>query len=244
MSNLFANAKAAAPAKPAKPAKKDEKQHIEIKGLHTVAAIDSLIKTLEGIKATAAADVKVAAMDKFVELGTESGKKPESFRGTDGDASASVELRKRGENSKLSPAEVELLTQHGVPVKEVVAVEERFVINPTYMSDSKFLEKVSRLLEGKVPADFIQFQNKQSATVVADDTVDAVFALKDKATRELIETVTLVALKPKLEVTDMNDLFAAVQKMVTGKDVKAELEEVKAELKTKAEGKKAQKVAA
>ena len=52
-----------------------------------------------------------------------------------------------------------------------------------------------------VPEDFIMVQEERSSNVVTDETIEAAFS--KKAPREVIRTITTMALKPKLETTDL-----------------------------------------
>lgn len=213
--SLFSNAKTI-DAKPA--AKKgSKKEEIQLAGIETIAQIDALTKILAAARATIEAETKSAAMDLFVDMAD--GKRPENFRGVEGDASASVELRKRSTASALNEGEIQHLTSLGLKVEKAVAVQELFAINPAYAGDAKLLEKVSKALEKIVPVDFIVKQEEKSKTVVTDETIDGAFAAND---RTAIEIVSVLALKPKLEVTNVDKLFATVQKLVTGTDVEVE----------------------
>jgi hypothetical protein len=155
-------------------------------------------------------EVKAAALDIFVD--NANGKKPDSFRGLDDIASASVECRKRGTNSPLSEAEVELLTSCGIEVKKQVTVQQLFGINPKYAADDAMLEKISAALEAAgVPDDVIVVQEEVSKFVVDDAAAEKAFALNN---REAIETVITMAIKPKLETTDIASIMDDLKDVV------------------------------
>lgn len=199
MANLF---KKAAPVTTAKGTKKSTKAEHQINGLQQLAELDALIKSANALKASLEAEVKEQALDIAIE--TSNGKKPDSFRGIDGIASASLEFRKRSSVSALSEAEVELLGRYDIQAERVEVIQNLFAINPKYASDDALLEKVSAALEGIVPEDFITVQEGKEKFIVNDAAVDKAFAVK--APVEVIKTVITQAIKPKLEVTDLGKI--------------------------------------
>jgi hypothetical protein len=213
--NLFKKAVALeAPIAAAK--KADKKEHVELKGLKELAEIDALIKSLSTIKASLEADVKGKGFDTFFEM-AQNGKRPDSFRGTDGTASASVEMRKRSTASVLSDSEVDLLTSHGIKVEKKVTTQMLFAINPSYAADGELLEKVSEAISAIVPEDFIMVQEEKSSNVVSDETIEAAFA--KRAPREVIKTITTMALKPKLETTDLKVILDDIKHYIIETEV-------------------------
>lgn len=192
MSGMFSTAKTIA-AKPTAKAKKD-KLSVEISGLADVAKLDALIKAATAMKATLETEVKTVGFAKFMEIAN--GTRPTSFEGTDGDATASVELRKRGTNSALNEDEVAALATAGItPFKQVVT-NGLFAINPKYAEDATLLGKVEKVLAKLVPEDFIVRQDEVSKLVVSDEMLDAAF--RDGKSPAVIELLTTMALKPKL----------------------------------------------
>lgn len=201
---------------PAAPKAGKTKVEAPIKDLELVAELDALIKAATALKASAEASVKAAAYDIFIEEGHKIERRPTNFRGTDGIASASVELRKRAANSVLNAEQVALVEAHGMkPEKKIITVE-MFGINPVYSTDTKLLNAVNAALEHIVPADFIVLQEEKSAMIVTDQMLDQAFH-KD-VPREVVETVTVLALKPKLEVTDIPAIMQKLQSMLTADD--------------------------
>jgi hypothetical protein len=209
---MFDNAPVvAAPTK----ASAKEKPSIILAGLRDYAELDAAIKALEAAKATIKTKVETAAMKQFVKVGTETGVCPDSFKGVEGDASASVELRKRSTASALSDDERKALEAAGITVHKAIAQQFHFGINTKYTNDKALLEKVEKALESIVPADFIDKHAEVSKFVVDETALNGVFA-KAKADSTvdystMIRSVTTFALKPKLEKTDI----AAVMKNVT-----------------------------
>ena len=195
-------------AKPA--AVKKTKQEIAMAGIQQLAEFKAMMVSLEAASKTIEADIKEAGFAEFLQM---SGKvRPESFKGIDGQATCSVEMRKRGTNSALNEDEVETLKSFGLNAFQQVTTTEMFGINPTYASDEKLMDKVSAALEKIVPEDFFVIQKGVTRNVVDDALCDAAFQMpagEDRATA--VRMVTTMALKPKLNADyNMNGLAAAV----------------------------------
>src|SRR4051812_33316371 len=105
--NLFAAA-TALPAKEAKAKKADTKQEVEIKGLEKYAMIDALIVSLSSVQSTYETQVKTQMGAHFYADICTNRAKPDSFRGVEGAASASCEIRKRSTRSALTEAQCEV----------------------------------------------------------------------------------------------------------------------------------------
>lgn len=198
MKNIFAQAKVIE-AKPAK-SKKDDKTEVRIAGLEDYAIICDLVKNLTTIKETVGETVKNEMRKIFASSKT----KPENFRGIDGKASASCEMRKRSSTSPLTPEEVELLSRNSIPFDTVAVTEERYVINPAYMNDQKLLEKISEALSKVkgLPDDFIMLQKGTEKSIVSDRTIEKVFECG--LGESLIDTVAVLAIKPKMDNVDVS----------------------------------------
>lgn len=212
--SIFAAAKTIAPKKPAKAAK-DE---IQMPGLGMVAKIDSLIKTLGALQTTLTKEIKDTASVIFFDSVKETGRKPDSFRGIDGDASGSIEFRKRGTNSPLQPDEVDLLERFGLKVTDSIITQEMYGFNPAYNQDAAMFDMISAALEplitsGKLPADLIVKQDQVSKKVVTDEMLETACRMKDKLPTEVLSTLSTLAIKPKLESTDIVAIFSEVQEL-------------------------------
>lgn len=225
---MFSSAKVIAPK--ASAAKKSTKEEINIKNLRQFAQIKSLIASLEGIADSLDAGIKDEARDLFINMGMENGKRPDSFRGIDGDASASVELRKRSTASVLTDDQQALLATVGIQGETVTITQKLYGINPLYAENTEMLAEVEAALSDIVPADFIVLQEGRSKVVVNDGVMDSVFKTMEKQSnaakteaqkeaaistaRALIECVGTMALKPKLAVTDIASIFDDVRAAV------------------------------
>ena len=196
-------------AKPA--AKKNNKAEVQMKGLEQLAEIDALVKSLSGIYKSLESKVKSAAFDHFYSFVGDS--RPASFRGVEGIASASLEMRKRSTASALSEAEQALLAQHNLPTEKSIATNKMFGINPIYAENDALLAKVEAALAGIVPDDFIVLQEEKSKVVVTDETIELAFRSKTTPA-EVIQAITVLAIKPKLEVTDINKILADVKALI------------------------------
>jgi hypothetical protein len=210
MASLFANAKTVNPVKATK--KSSTKNEVQIDGLKQLAEIDALMKALTAAKTTLEQSVKSDAFDHFFNEAQETAKRPDNFRGIDGYASASVEMRKRATTSALSDEEVKMFEKYDLEVEKVVAVQKLFAINPSYASDDKLLQKVEEAIAQIVPVDFIVVQEEKSKNVVGEATIDKAFS--SKAPREIIEAITVMAIKPKLETTDIGEIINSVKTLL------------------------------
>lgn len=221
--SMFKNAAPVqAPAKAA--SKKSDKAEFQMAGMLAYSQIDALIKSLQGLQETYRADLDGAALDTF--MAQANGKRPDSFCGVEGIASASVELKKRSTASKVSDDELVVLTKAGLPVQKVVATQKCFVLNPKYSENMEVLSVIEKNLDGKVPADLIQVQEEVSKHVVTDDTLDTAFRIG--APREIIQMITTLSMKPKLEEVNIEQIVSDVTKLLLPKKVKAKKADVKA----------------
>lgn len=211
--NLFTQAKVV-PAKQAKA--KVEKSTVEIEGLETYSAICAVEKALKALKETYKGAIETHIVDQFVIDGTRAKKRPANFKGSEGSATASCELRKRSSISGLNDEEIILLNKYGIETSVESNAVETFIINPAYKDDQAILGKVSEAL-GKVkglPADFIQMQEATKKTIVTDASLDQVFALPEKAVRELIRVVGVLAVKPTLAGVDVREALESLKDVI------------------------------
>jgi hypothetical protein len=197
--SMFEKAKASPVTTKAAP-KKGDKAVFAIAGMEAFAAVKAVEKALKAVSSTLEQGVKAQMAVKFVEIGMKKGSRPDSFKGEEGQGSASCELRCRTSTSVLTVEEQSLLEEHKIPVVTLDTVVETFIINPAYADNSDLLERVSKALEGieGMPADFILHQSQKK--VCADEaSMNAVFALKDKAVvAALLPLVSTLAVKPTI----------------------------------------------
>jgi hypothetical protein len=211
MANLFATAKALAPA--ATTAKAGTKHRKEMADLQTYAQLDAFIKAAEGMKKSLGSEINAEALKEFMRLGA-NGVRPDSFEGFEGNATASMELRKRSTASVLTSAEIDELKRLGLPVETIVTQTKMFGIAPKFTEDMDLLAKVSEKLEGLVPEGFFVVQEEIKKEVVGDATLAEAFA--KKADEAVIRMITTSAIKPKLAVSDMAAILKAITPLLTG----------------------------
>jgi len=209
--NLFSTA-ATIKVEPKKASKSDNKEKIEIKGLEDYAMVVSLQKNLEALKETLEGDVKTQMKEIFTR---QNNKRPENFRGIEGEASASCELRKRSIRSPLKEEEVEELKKDNIPLGREVAIPRRFIFNPEYADNLELLQKMSDALRGVkgLPDNIILLQEEQSSYVVTDETLDKV--CESGLLNKHFDKIAVMAVKPKLEnELDIKDVLVQVRKMI------------------------------
>lgn len=210
MAGLFAKAKSL--DKPVTAKAKPEKKELAIAKLQQVAEIKALMQTLAGTLETIETEVKTAGFEAFLAMDCVG--RPESFRGVDGLASASVEMRKRGTNSALNEDECKLLREHGIEPFEQTVTRQLFAINPAYAENADLMTRVEKALSkvAGLPEDFIVQQDGVSKFVVTDEMLDLAFKKRD---RNVLQVTTTMALKPKLsDEYPMASLFDNVKAIV------------------------------
>ncbi len=209
--NLFTSAKTVA-AKTSK-AKKATAPAIDIEGLENYAALDALEKAVKTLKETARAAVNTAAKDVFVDAGTKINAKPENFKGKEGNATASIELKKRSSASGLSDIEIEQLAKAGIPTEEVADRDETYIFNIAHLDWlAKNGAAVSKaLVKLGAPADIIQLQEASKKTVTTTESLDVLFTKPAKIVNELLTIVGTIAIKPSFE--DQDKAFDLVRKL-------------------------------
>ena len=181
-------------------AKKDEDFKV-VEGLEEYAVIDTAIKTLTSLLDVAGGVVREQMRKTFIATAVATHRKPSSYKGIEGAATASLEIRKRSTNSKLDETQVEILDDLGIPYDTVADRPETFIINPKYKDDAALLGQVSEALnciEG-IPADFMLRQEATTKNVVNEDTEAAVYKLDEDQLTELLDVVAVLAIKAKLD---------------------------------------------
>lgn len=217
---MFDEAKKVKPA--AKGAKKT-KVEIQTAGLQDYAAIDAAIKALGALKDTTGAAIKSDMLDQFVEMGSATKTRPESYTGVEGAASASLELRARSATSPLSEDEVELLEEKGIPTQVVVATVETFIINPAYAFDAALLGKIEKALKSVkgIPEDLFMKQDGTSKTILAEGALDAVFKHDADTIADLLPITSVLAIKPKLATDDLGEALKLISAIVSDDEAAA-----------------------
>lgn len=185
-------------------AKKGEKPTEPMKGIRVVAILDGLIKALGSLKETFDGEVKASALDMFVKAGSESHKRPENFKASEGDATASIEMRKRSTASALNDGEAEMLDNESIPYDTLTVAPKLYAINPKYAGDEVLMKRIetalTKALKGTdIPADdLFVVQEEVTKRVVSEKTLDAVFSA-ETVSSDIVSICTVLAIKPKVE---------------------------------------------
>jgi len=200
--NVFAKAKASVDAVGTKSSKKGDKRVVEVNNLENYASVCALLTSLEAVKAALELEVKGQVLENFIETGVASKVRPDNFKGVEGVASASCELRKRDSRRALSEDEIQMLDVEGISYDTNEKQVGAYMINPKYSAEQETLEKVAKKLEGikGLPEDFIIYQPQISTKVVSDTTISQLFQKSKEVVSRLIGVTTTLALKPKMEV--------------------------------------------
>ena len=162
-----------------KPSKKTDSKEIVTAGIHRLAAYDVVIDTLKVERADLETDIKAAAKVVAINVGCAIKSRPENYHGVENKSSASIELRKRSNNSKLSDDEITNCKEWGIETQEDEVVVEAFVINPD--ADAKQMAALEKLINdgikaGKLSPDIIKKQEGVKRTLLADNALDTLFA--------------------------------------------------------------------
>lgn len=173
---------------------------VTITGLEDLAIVKAVLKQLETLESTLKTEVNDQMLDRFVDDGIATGKKPANFAGTDTNASGSMQLRKRSARSVLTAADTDLLDELGITYEE--SPDSMFYINKKYAEDDKLLTKVSKALDKVpgIPTDFIEATPTKYVTT--DESIGELFAiekLKPAKAREVLQVVGTLASRIKYE---------------------------------------------
>ncbi len=212
---LFANAKTV-PVKAPKN-KKPEVETLEVEGLEDLAAIDAVIKSLTAMKSAIGEGIKTGHMTThFVEKGIEIKKRPANYRGTDGAASASLELRNRASNINLTEAEQELCEKHNIPTVTNEETTETFIFNPIYLTNGELMGKIEAALKKVkgLPEDIIMRQPGVTTVSLDRDALDVLFTKEEAIVRDLLPVLGVLAIKPTQELDNLPNAFARVHALV------------------------------
>lgn len=220
--NLFNTAKTVTDPTPKK--KKGEKTEVFIgESLDTYSAIDTMIKTLTGIKDVYRNDVLEAMTKQFVTETLSTKTKPENFKGLGNQSEASCELRKRSSASVLSAAEVALLDKYNISTETVIttpAQEEKFFFNPKLVADPKLANKISKALSSipelaNIDVLLREAPKEEVSVQVASDKsfFDAAANINNaEALKHVYGIIATVAIKPKMTTDDLKAVLSLIEK--------------------------------
>ena len=184
--------------KPAK-ANKSKTDEVFMEGIADYAALQAMIKMIEGVVGTMGKTLKDKATDMFVKNGLDKKSRPKNFKATEDEHSAGVQLRKKGENSKLTPEEFLICKEYKIPVATTNHRPETLMFNPMYMGDQEMMKKIEKALMGikGLPEDIVLLQESTHDTVVTEESIEAAFNLPEDKCRTILPLLTTVVLVPK-----------------------------------------------
>lgn len=199
MANRF-TAAAAIPAVEKKAGKREKGERVATPGLLDYTMVCTLIDNLTAVKAAMAEPIKEQIVSYFKQQGARLMAPPDSYKGYEGAAEASLQLRRRASSSPLTEEQAAELRAACIEVGEEVVTPKQYVFNPAYMNDRALLEKISKALDGVkgVPDDLILLQEERKKYVVTEDTIATLFRKKAAVIDKFIETVMVPAIRTKL----------------------------------------------
>ena len=212
--NIFAAAPTVKATK--KATKSESRAQFAVDGLSELAAINAMLGTLEGLKATFEEQVKSAALKIYTVEAIRSASKPETFNLLDDQATGQYQLRKRSSVSVLTVEEVALLEALKIPTEEKEVKPEYFFFNPSLLEDQKLMVKISNALTKIKELDGVTIVMHQAAevkTVVADGSIEtACKTIKDKdQLTAALKVVGVSALKTMFDSAEMKDALKVLE---------------------------------
>lgn len=195
--NVFDQARETAKQEEQKPKGGKGRATLLIAGLKRLAAINTLLKALKGLKESSDAEVRGVAAEHFIEEGMKLGRQPDNFDAFEDNASANVQLRKRGTNSVINEETNAVLQKYGIVTEVIVERAQLYTVNPKYMDDQAKLKKVSDFLVKNGMDDFILMQTEVSRRVTTEQTITDTFQkVHDKdELRQVLPLVSELAIK-------------------------------------------------
>jgi hypothetical protein len=202
---------------------------VPVEGLEMVASLKVVQEAVSALSEVFEGEVKVYMNETFVEQGASLHRRPENFHGEEGEADASLQMRKRMTTSKLGEDEVTALTDHGIPFATVAG---SFQINPKYVEDAALMKKINSALVkvAGIPDDF--FEAVPGKSVVTDETVDTLFQKSRTVIAALLPMVTTLGIRAKLKTNTEESIRRAFGRVseALGQDLsKAEARKARAE---------------
>lgn len=197
--NIFVNAQVVESKKPASKSKAPE---LPVVGIAEYAAYCSVIDTVTGLKEAKKKEICDVANGLFLNEIRDTKRKPTNFRGVEGNASGSIQFKKRSTVSALTDEQASVLDEFKIPYETVADRPSTFIIGEEYAQDADVLGKLNKAIapliaKGELPANVIQKQEATTKRVVTDDTLDAVCKIEDmEALAALVPVVSSTAINP------------------------------------------------
>ncbi len=182
-----------------KEGKKSKTVEVPTKDIEILAALKTVVKSIEAEIAVVDASIKESICEYMVEKGCETESRPDNYKGIDNTSSASLQMRNRSSASALSDEEREVLDEHQISYDKSVMVPETFIINPAYATDMDILSKISDAISHlNLPADFFLKQEEKVKYIVNENSVADVFTKDEETATILLPIVTTFSITPKL----------------------------------------------
>jgi hypothetical protein len=209
---------------------KSKAVEVNIKGLQNLTCLRAVIAALEAVAVEEDRLVKEQMDDHFPAAGHKLLRQPENFKGVEGIASASCQLR--ANSSALTPDNITLCNTHKIEVEVDTKVAETFIFEPTYANDPAFLLKMETLLGPQLLAlqdergPIVKKQEGSSKTKITEAGRNAIFTKSIDVIRELMPIAFTKAVRVKLETGgDLKPAIDVVEKLLgtpIWKDIAAE----------------------
>jgi hypothetical protein len=199
-----------------KKASKPEAPQVSIVGLFSYSCLCTAISTLTALKETYEVQIKNSAIAHWVKEGMSKQARPVNIKGIEGSAIASLELRMRPVSSVVSDEDTKRCSKLEIPLGTHTKQIGAWVLNPEIASNKKKMDQVQKALEKlDFAEELFKWQDEIEVNVVSENTMDAIFKLKDKSVVEdMIRMLAVIAAKPTLENAD--DAFQHVAKLMGG----------------------------
>lgn len=201
---------------------KKEKKEIEIEGMELLAALQVLIKSIEGETELLQKAVKEKAIENFISQMLKTGKKPDSYLGVEAIAQASCEIRKRGSNLAVSEDAAKKLAEHGIMLEKKVNIPARYVFNPNLTQEQLMavgevlatnpklrsievmVEENGKVVKKPLADEIVKLQPEEAYYATSDSTLDQLAATQNELLiRATVESAAVFAVgKFKLDCAD------------------------------------------
>ena len=151
----------------------------EISDLREYAALKYASKMIETELDTLKQSVNEQAFDRFVET-----RSPKSFKGSEGDTTGSLQLRRRTSRSHLTDADRELLEKHDVGTK--FAESSHFYIKREASDNDELMGRIAEALEAAdINIDEV-FGHTGDKYIVAETALDDAMKIEDEDDRRAV----------------------------------------------------------
>ena len=161
---------------PAAPQAQDEAPILQIPGLVNLAKLDRSCEVLDAMRKLELAQARSVTLGIMI-ASARPGERPRNFKGIEGAATATHQLRKRGSGTPLSEQAESVLTEAGLPLGRKVIQPQTYRVKPEYATDARKVTIAGEALGASgLPDDFIERQAEVSFAIVTDETIEAIFA--------------------------------------------------------------------